>query len=88
MLTKATEKISIGGKGSGVQLALIGSPGYPAPPPVQTLLVTGRCIEEIFGGGRSHLGIWLVRSWFWVADVLEGVFAWDGDGSVSFIVGG
>ena len=69
-------------------LALIGGPGYPAPPSVQALLATGRCIEEIFGGGQSHLGIWLVRSWFWVADVLEGVSAWDGDGSVSSLVGG
>ena len=69
-------------------LALIGGPGYPAPPLVRALLATGRCIEEIFGGGQSHLGIWLVRSWFWVADVLEGVFAWDEDGSVSSVVGG
>ena len=69
-------------------LALIEGPGYPAPPSVQALLATGRSIEEIFGGGQSHLGIWLVRSWFWVADVLEGVSAVDGDGSVSSLVGG
>ena len=66
-------------------LALIGS---PAPSSVWALLATGRGIEEIFGGGQSHLDIWLVRSWFWVADVLEGVSAVDGDGSVSSLVGG
>ena len=59
-----------------------------ALPFVQALVVMGLCIEKMLGGGLLDLDRWLVWSWYWVSDVLEGDPAGDREGSVSSAVGG